>query len=359
MAAAQTKASEPIFLDESSGRNADPDGMTHLQGILRQTKLVLFDCDGGMDRAHIQRCKPNLAPIAVLWRSSTAIEAAPPLLTALKEAGIKIAYVTNNSSKPRSAYIDKINSVLVDGKQRPEPATGDIFSSAYATALHLKSLGLGKGDTVMVVGEPGLARELELTAGVTCVGQDLSSVPFDMGSTPHDIQRALQEEPVSAVVVGFDANLSYVKIAFAASHLRYNPKCHFVATNRDLSYPTSAGLLLPGGGTAVHAVEAGSGRLVQSVAGKPSTALMDVIALEHELSRREDGSWPCLMVGDRLDTDIAFACAANMPSLLVLSGVTDAQQALGLRTAAPSGPCPSFVAEDVGVLSKAVAAVRK
>ncbi len=280
------------------------------------------------------------------------------MLAAAKAAGFKIAYVTNNSSKPRQAYVDKVNKVLEVNGVQPLPAAGDIFSSAYATALQLKRLGLGQGDKVMVVGEPGLAKELEQTAGVTCIGPELSGVPFDMDSTPAAIKEAVQSQPAAAVVVGFDAHLSYTKIAYAASYLRYNAECHFVATNRDLSYPTSSGLLLPGGGTAVQAVEAGSGRLVQTVAGKPSTAFMDLIAEQYGLQRLPDGRWPCLMVGDRLDTDIAFANAAGMSSLLVLSGVTsiDTMKAsLEEGTVAP----PTFVGDDVGVLTDALELMRQ
>ena len=92
-----------------------------------------------------------------------------------------------------------------------------------------------------------------------------------------------------------------MKLERAASYLRYaSPRVVFVATNRDVAYP-DAHQLCPGGGALVAALETGSGRSPDVVAGKPSPHLIQLV-------RSATGLNPArtCMVGDRLDTDILF-----------------------------------------------------
>ena len=116
--------------------------------------------------------------------------------------------------------------------------------------------------------------------------------------------------------VGFDPNFCYYKLMRAVSYLRYSkPTIPFVATNQDLTYP-DAHQLVPGGGCLVAAVEAGAGRPPTVVAGKPSQGLVALVTAATGL----DPSRTC-MVGDRLDTDIAFGNRGGFRTLLVLTGI--------------------------------------
>ncbi|RYE83408.1 MAG: hypothetical protein EOO65_04015, partial [Methanosarcinales archaeon] len=112
------------------------------------------------------------------------------------------------------------------------------------------------------------------------------------------LDRSILEHDIAAVVVGFDGAATYYKIAKACTYLRYKPECAFIATNRDLTFPDEH-LMLPGGGTMVAAVEAGSGRSPDVVAGKPSANLLEIVEAATGVPRDRIG-----MIGDRLDTDI-------------------------------------------------------
>lgn len=108
----------------------------------------------------------------------------------------------------------------------------------------------------------------------------------------------------------------------------------FVATNTDLSIPTDEGIA-PGNGTLVGAVSTATGRQ-PIVAGKPFAPLM----LE---SVERVGARAALVVGDRLDTDIEAGHVSGLPSLLVLTGVTDV---VALLAAEPHRR-PTYLAADL------------
>lgn len=142
--------------------------------------------------------------------------------------------------------------------------------------------------------------------------------------------------------MGFDGNFNYFKLQRAVSYLRYTtPRIPFIATNRDLTYP-DAHQLVPGGGTLVAAVEAGAGRAPDCVAGKPSQGLVALV-------QSATGLLPArtCMVGDRLDTDIAFGNAGGFRSLLVLTGVSSRATLEGAR----AEETPDLVVDSLGDLA--------
>ena len=126
--------------------------------------------------------------------------------------------------------------------------------------------------------------------------------------------------------------------------MRYSPKCQFIATNRDVAYP-DAHQLCPGGGSLVAALEVGSGRTADVVAGKPSPHLISIVSQATGLVP----SRTC-MVGDRLDTDIAFGSAGGFQTLLVLTGVTSVLDAEHVEEG--DARRPHFVLESFGALAK-------
>jgi len=141
--------------------------------------------------------------------------------------------------------------------------------------------------------------------------------------------------------VGFDPNFCYYKLMRAVSYLRYSsPGIPFVATNQDLTYP-DANQLVPGNGSLVAAVEAGAGRPPTVVAGKPSQSLVSLVTAATSL----DPSRTC-MVGDRLDTDIAFGNKGGFKTLLVLTGVAT-EDSLATASAEET---PTFLVDSLGDL---------
>jgi GNAT superfamily N-acetyltransferase len=117
---------------------------------------------------------------------------------------------------------------------------------------------------------------------------------------------------VGFVIVGWDRGADYDKLRTAS--VLVGRGARLVATNADASYPAPGGELWPGAGALLAAVETASGRQAQ-VVGKPHRPLFDE-ALERAGTRR------ALVVGDRLETDVAGADAAGMEAALVLTGAS-------------------------------------
>ena len=218
-------------------------------------QTFLLDCDG------------------VLWKATERISGVDDTIRAIRAAGKRVFFVTNNSTKSREEYIEKLKWCGIDA------AAEEIISSAYAAALYCKAQGLKK--KVYVLGQKGLVEELQ-KVGLTVLGPDDFDLPFAFGTmNPADL-----DPDVEAVVAGFDGRVSYYKIAQAVSYLRYRPGCKFIATNRDATYPDTH-MVVPGGGIVVGAVEIGAGRSPDVVAGKPSLSLLDIIAAVDGLDRQK------------------------------------------------------------------------
>ena len=140
-----------------------------------------------------------------------------------------------------------------------------------------------------------------------------------------------------AVVQGHSPDTGWRNLAEATVALRAGAV--WVACNLDPTLPTERGPL-PGNGSMVTAVRVASGREPQ-VAGKPGPALVNA-SVQRVRARRP------LMIGDRLDTDIEGGRVAGMPTLLVLTGVSDAAELL----AAPPQRRPDYIAADLASLTQ-------
>jgi ribonucleotide monophosphatase NagD (HAD superfamily) len=187
------------------------------------------------------------------------------------------------------------------------------MTSAIAAAVHLASRHPA-GSPVLVVGGAGV-REALSSAGLE---------PVD----------SAEDRPV-AVLQGFAPEVGWPMLAEAAVAIRAGAE--WVASNADATLPSPRGPL-PGNGSLVEAVATATGRRPQ-VIGKPQPALFTAALVV------SGGTRP-LVVGDRLDTDIAGAVAASLPSLLVLTGVSSAADLL----AAPADQRPTYIGRDLGVL---------
>ena len=159
------------------------------------------------------------------------------------------------------------------------------------------------------MGEDGIYNELE-AVGIKCHGRE------DTGETDVNVIKTMNSL-IRTVVVGLDRQINYVKLSRAASYIR-DYGCSFVATNTDASYPYPDNILAGGSGCIVAAIQVAAGRKPDCVVGKPNRAFIDLIRSRQPELQHTD----ILMVGDRLDTDIAFAKRNQIHSLLVLSGVT-------------------------------------
>lgn len=239
----------------------------------------------------------------VLYRWPEAIPGAAEAVSALREAGKRIAFVTNNSSRTPSQVAERLASVGVDAK--PD----EVVTSALATAAMLSERGVR---SVFVVGEEGLLDALA-----------------DVGISVVD---AAAE--VDVVVVGFDRSADYAKLKDASVLVERGVS--LVASNADPSFPAPGGESWPGAGALLAAIETTTGSR-GDVIGKPEAPLF-------ERALASAGGGLPLVVGDRLDTDIAGASRLGWDSALVLTGTTR-------REDVESSPWkPTFVVEDLAGL---------
>lgn len=235
--------------------------------------------------------------------------AAEALATA-RGHGLRIAFVTNNAARTADDVVAHLKrlGVVADATE--------VVTSSMAAA-DLLAAELPPGTRVLVVGGAGL------WAAVAAAGL-----------TP--IATTADDEPPAAVVQGWGPEVGWHDLAEATVALRAGAR--WVATNRDRTLPSARGPL-PGAGALIAAVETAVGRGPDTVAGKPGPALFT------SARDRTDSERP-LMIGDRLDTDIAGARAAGIPSLLVLTGVASARDVL----AAPAEQRPTYLGADLGAL---------
>ncbi len=221
----------------------------------------------------------------VLWRGAEVLKDAVDAVNRLIELGKRVVFLTNNSTRHRKVYFELIKSAGVK-----EPF--EVFTSAYATAILVRKLGVKR---VCVIGEEGLVAELhEAGAVVSC-----------------------ELDSVDAVVVGLDRNVNYWKLASALKHLLTGSI--FILTNPDTTLPTEQGIL-PGAYAIASALRVASGREPDYVVGKPNKLIFE-LAIE-ELCKGVDKS-RILVIGDRIDTDVKGAENAGLDAALVLTGVAN------------------------------------
>ncbi|HEY3333513.1 MAG TPA: phosphoglycolate/pyridoxal phosphate family phosphatase [Capsulimonadaceae bacterium] len=231
----------------------------------------------------------------VLYRGDTPIPDAISALAALKKAGRKIYYLTNNSGSSREQYKTKLASMGIESE------IDKIFTSAYATAIYLKAHG-AVGKTVFIVGQSGIAEEL------AAVGINTVTVPEQVPYTQIDY-----------VVVGIDRGFTYDKLKYAHACI-VRGHAEFIATNRDPTYPVEDGTI-PGAGSIVASVATAVG-FDPLVIGKPEPHALEAILAVAGASLDE-----AMMVGDRLDTDIAAGNRVGIATALVLTGVSTTEEA--------------------------------
>lgn len=253
-------------------------------------RAVLFDMDG------------------VLYRGTQMLAGVPELLAFLDERGLGYACITNNAALTPAQYEAKLAAMGI-----VMPASR-VVTSAGATGRALRA-SYPRGTRVYIVGMEGL-REALLHDG-------------------YFIEDATAPE---LVVQGADFALTYATLRTATLLIRAG--AGYIATNPDKTFPAEEGLI-PGAGAIMAALVAATDA-EPLVIGKPAPTMFHVAA---ELL----GAHPAtvLVIGDRLDTDIAGAIAAGMPSALVLTGVST-------RAEAEAGPVrPTAIYADLPQLLEA------
>ncbi|GAA5901483.1 hypothetical protein JCM6882_006292 [Rhodosporidiobolus microsporus] len=248
----------------------------------------LFDCDG------------------VVWEGDHVIGAAGDALRYLRQQGKRIFFVTNNATKSRAANKGKFDKMGIDC------SVDEIFTSAFASAAYLKSvLNFPADKKVYVIGEKGIEEELDAVGIEYAGGTDpADNVFIDL----MDFSSITSDPEVGAVLCGLDMHFNYKKVAKAFKYLRENDGCLFMATNLDSTFPTH-GTVHPGGGATTAPLACALSR-EPLVVGKPEAPMLESIVQTHKLDKSR-----MIMVGDRLNTDIAFGNHGGIATLMVLTGI--------------------------------------
>lgn len=235
----------------------------------------------------------------VVFRGDTPIKGVPAALKKLRASGIKLFFLTNNSSQSRVDYARKLAKMGI----RTSPQ--QIFTSAYGAALYLSSKR-PKQKSIFAVGESGLVSELR-EKGFTV----LSSVGWG-------------GDRVDYVVVGVDRKFTYAKLHSAQNAILNGAR--FIACNTDPTWPIEKGFI-PGSGSIVSAISvASNGTKPEIVIGKPNTYLLSLIQKAARCKKSE-----LAMIDDRLDTGVAVANKFGIMSILVLTGSTSKKEAKAAR----------------------------
>ena len=247
--------------------------------------VVFFDLDG------------------VVYAGRTALAHAASSIAELRAAGVRCCFITNNASRTPADVAEHLTDLGI----ACDP--DDVVTSAQA-GVHLLQERIPPGSTVLVIGGTGL-RALVADAGFAVTG------------SAHD-------GPV-AVIQGFGPDVSWRDLAEACYAVHAGAL--WIATNPDTTFPTDRGVA-PGNGALAALVQSVVGRAPDAVAGKPEPALL------HEALRRTGAHAP-ILVGDRLDTDIAAGLRVGMPTVLVLTGIST-------RAEAEEGPfIPDYIIDDL------------
>ncbi|MFC7405456.1 HAD-IIA family hydrolase [Georgenia alba] len=275
----------------------DPSGLAPVSAVPVAYGAYVFDLDG------------------TLYLGDELLPGVEALMAALAAAGRRRVFVTNNPTRSREHYAQKLQALGV--RAAPE----EIVTSATLTAAWLRE---HQADAVcLVLGEPPLVEAL------TAAGLRVSEDPAE----------------VTLVVTSFDRTFDYARLRAAFDALWRRPQTRFVATHPDAYCPLPGGRGEPDAAAVTAAVEACTGRRVEHVVGKPEPT-----ALRTALSLVGVDVTDAIMVGDRLGTDIAMGVAAGTATALVLTG----DSTLADVQAAPPSSRPTYLLDRIDALAAAL-----
>ena len=235
---------------------------------LENIKCFLLDMDG------------------TIYLGNELIDGAKEFLEKLKEKNIRYIFLTNNSSKNKDRYVEKLNKLGIEAHRE------DVFSSGEATTIYLNKQK--KGAKVFLLGTKDLEDEFE-KAGFELVKERNKNIDF--------------------VVLGFDTTLTYEKLWIACEYITNG--IEYIATHPDFNCPLENGKFMPDAGAMMAFIKASTEK-EPIVIGKPNKHIIDAIIEKYNLKKSE-----LAMVGDRLYTDIRTGIDNGLTSILVMSGETD------------------------------------
>lgn len=247
----------------------------------------------------------------VIYRGDSPIEGSREAIESLNCNGFKTRYLTNNATLTEEELGQKLAGMGI--KTKPN----DILTSGKAASMYLKER---KGQLLIY---PVGSKALE----------------FELKQQGH---RIVDWREAQAVVACLDFDFDYAKLANSSNAIRNGAL--FVATNRDSVIPVERGLM-PGAGAIVSAIEVASGVRAISI-GKPETEIASIASRSWGLSEKD-----AVVVGDRLDTDIALGNRIGAITALVLTGFASSSDAAMAKS---SDEMPNYVFRDLKEFSESL-----
>jgi glycerol-1-phosphatase len=239
-----------------------------------------------------------------IWVQDECVAGAPEALSVLRAAGKRVAFLTNDARRSPEEYVRKLWSLGLRASLEEIVTVG--------AAIQYELAGRLPGATAYVIGSPAIFRHVAESGHRIVNGTELA--------TTADV----------VVIAGHD-EFSFDELRDATQAILAGAQA--IAAGRDRVFPAADGMW-PGTGAIVAALEYATQRTAR-IAGKPD-ALMFTVALERL------GEGAALMIGDRLESDLLGAAAVGIDCAIVLTGVTDREQA-----EAASDPAPVAIADDL------------
>ncbi|MCC7326071.1 MAG: HAD-IIA family hydrolase [Burkholderiales bacterium] len=241
-----------------------------------------------MDRAHTTSDQLYGAYIfdidGTISLGETVLPSVPETIATLRSLGRRTIFLSNNTTRNVASYGARLTAFGI-----PTPPEDVVTASQVLVRYLGREL---PGARLHVIGEPPLI-------------EDLVAAGFVLSS---------RADEIDAVIASFDRTLVYSKLQLAFDAIRGGAR--FFATNADRYCPTVEGGQ-PDAAAVIAAIEACTGIACETIVGKPSALMVDYVLGRVGLPRHE-----CIMIGDRLETDIEMANRAGMASALVLTGAT-------------------------------------
>ncbi len=241
-----------------------------------------------------------------VYLSDQLIPNADRVIRLIRESGRKVVFLSNKPIQTREDYASKLTRLGIP--TQPD----EVINSTFVMTNYLKKIA--PQAKLFVVGETPFVEELKRA------GFQITDAPKEIGY----------------VVVAFDRTFDYGKLNIAFQAIKLG--AHFVATNPDRTCPVEGGEI-PDCAGMIAAIEAVTGKKVELVVGKPSPLMiqtvLDVLGL-----RPED----CILIGDRIETDIKMGKEAGIATGIVLTGVTDEER---LKKIKHTPSQPDFVFQSI------------
>ncbi len=249
-----------------------------------------------------------------VYRGGTLLDGASEGIDRLRSAGLSLLFFSNNPTRDGDTYVDHLANFGIDARPGEACSAGDVTTS-YLRDNHAD-------DSVLFVGADGLREQL------TAADVTLTTRPDDVDVLLGSWTPSFGYEDMNAALQAVDEDTT------------------FLGTDPDRTFPRENGGLEPGSGAIVNSLAATVGQDPDAILGKPSEP-----ALQMALDRLGVTASECLVVGDRLGTDLAMGARAEMTTVLVLTGVTDRDDV------SKSDIQPDYVVDSLGDIDEVLATV--